>query len=245
MKHVIVIPERYALGDVIAFKARRVPSIECDRLTVCCNESWQFLFPTASDFVDVKDQLNGTEEKHITELLKQIYPNAEFVKVDHRYKEIFDFDVEVPNRLSEETDLLVAPRKKPFGRAPHRDWDYWPLLTDKLKETGLNIKAIGRADMSYDCGVPLIEDLSDIASHMLKTRFVIATDSAFAHLALLLKVPVIVLWGERAGILPGQVYEQSYHSHMETFKRGFIYHLEGAWEDPYLALDEILKCLKS
>ena len=62
--------------------------------------------------------------------------------------------------------------------------------------------------MSYDCGVPLVEDLRDIAAHILKTRFVIATDSAFAHLAILLKVPVIVLWGESAGIIPNQEYKK-------------------------------------
>lgn len=242
MKHVILIPERFCLGDVIIFKIRRTPSIKCDRLTVCCNEAWRFLFPTASDFVDVEERLDSKGEKNIIELLKAKYPDAEFVKISHEYKEVSDFNITVPDRSVEITDLLIAPRKKPFS-SPHRDWQYWPLMASELKKSGLNIKSIGRHDMSYDCGVPLVEDLRDIAAHMLKTRFVIATDSAFAHLAILLKVPVIVLWGEAAGIVPNQEYKKSCHSRMEILKRGFLHHLVGAWDNPDFAVNEILKIL--
>ena len=244
MKHVILIPERFCLGDVIIFKARRTPSIECDRLTVCCNEAWRFLFPTASDFVDVEERLTAEEAKNIIDSLEQEYPNAEFVKISHAYKEVADFNITVPDRQVDGTDILVAPRRKPFSW-PHRDWQHWPLLTSELKKTGLNIKAIGRADMSYDCEVPLVEDLRDIAAHMLKTRFVIATDSAFAHLAFLLKVPLIVLWGESAGIIPNQEYKKSCHAKMESLKRAFLHHLEGAWDNPNFAVNEILKLLNT
>jgi hypothetical protein len=242
MKHVILIPERFCLGDVIIFKIRRTPSIKCDRLTVCCNEAWQFLFPTASDFVNVDERLDSQGEKNILQELKIKYPNAEFVRISHEYKEIPDFNVTVPDRLSEATDILIAPRRKPFS-APHRDWQYWPFFSDGLQKTGLNIKAIGRADMSFDCKVPLIEDLRDIASSMLKTRFVIATDSAFAHLAILLQVPLIVLWGEAPGIVPTQEYKKSCHARMEVLKKGFVYHLAGAWDDPNFAINEVLKII--
>jgi ADP-heptose:LPS heptosyltransferase len=97
--------------------------------------------------------------------------------------------------------------------------------------------------MSFDCKVPLIEDLRDIASSMLKTRFVIATDSAFAHLAILLQVPLIVLWGEAPGIVPTQEYKKSCHARMEVLKKGFVYHLAGAWDDPNFAINEVLKII--
>jgi hypothetical protein len=133
MKHVILIPERFCLGDVIIFKIRRTPSIKCDRLTVCCNEAWQFLFPTASDFVNVDERLDSQGEKNILQELKIKYPNAEFVRISHEYKEIPDFNVTVPDRLSEATDILIAPRRKPFS-APHRDWQYWPFFPMVFKK---------------------------------------------------------------------------------------------------------------
>lgn len=240
MSHVILIPERFALGDVISFKARRASSIKCDRLTVCCPQAWRFLFPTASDFIDVDEILTAAQSEIIVNSLKKQYPDAEFICISRKYDDNPDLEVSIPNRFSEKTDILIAPRKKTFS-SPHRNWEFWPFLANKLVKAGLNIKSIGKADMSYDCGIPIVEDLRDIAAHMLQTRFVVSTDSAFAHLAILLKTPLIVLWGTPIGVIPGQKYRDGCHGRMEAHKKSFLLHIEGAWNDPDLVVSEILK----
>lgn len=240
MKHIVVIPERYRIGDTISFKVRRVPSLKCDRLTVCCPEAWAFLYPTATDFVFVDEMLDGYGERKVVQELKQQYPFAEFIKIGWEHPADDSFSVEIPDRPAIQTDVLIAPRKKPDS-STHRDWQGWPMMSHDLQASGLTVKAIGRADMSFDCGLPFVEDLRDIASHMAQTRFVVSTDSGLAHLAILLKVPLIVLWGTPVGVIPGQTYEKGCHKRMESQKRGIIHHIEGAWQDPAYAIREVLK----
>jgi hypothetical protein len=240
MRHVVLIPERFCLGDVISFKARRVPSIKCDRLTVCCPEAWEFIFPTATDFVHVDERLDGHGERAVVETLKGAYPGAEFIRISREYEEAPGFFVQVPDRQADRTDVLTVPRKKP-NSSGHRDWGGWNLMAHDLQASGLTIKAVGKADMSFDCGIPIVEDLRDIAAHMLKTRFVVSTDSGLAHLAILLRVPLIVLWGSPVGVIPGQSYKQGCHGRMEAQKSGFVHHIEGAWGDPAFAVREVLK----
>lgn len=240
MKHIVVIPERYRIGDTISFKVRRVPSLKCDRLTVCCPEAWAFLYPTATDFVFVDERLDGYGERRVVQDLKQQYPFAEFIKIGWEHPADDNFSVDIPERPAIQTDVLIAPRKKPDS-STHRDWQGWPMMAHDLQAVGLTVKAIGRADMSFDCGLPFVEDLRDIAAHMAQTRFVVSTDSGLAHLAILLKVPLIVLWGTPVGVIPGQTYEKGCHKRMESQKKGILHHIEGAWQDPAYAVREVLK----
>lgn len=241
-KHVIVIPERYCLGDAITFKVRRVPSIHSDRLTVCCPLAWEFLFPTATDFVHVSERLDGQGERAIVNSLKVLYPDAELVKVGRELKLVEDFQVEVPASNAPESDTLVAPRMKPSS-SPHRNWGGWPCFVASLKCQGLKVLAAGRSDMSEECGVPLIERLDEIAGAMQRAKFVIAADSGLAHLAILLRVPLIVLWGTPVGTTPGKEYRDSYHRVMEAQKKGPVHHIEGAWEDVQVAVRETLRII--
>ena len=240
MRHVIVIPERYRIGDTISFKVRRVPSLQCDRLTVCCPEAWAFLYPTATDFVYVDEMLDGLGERRVVGELKRQYPKADFVKIGWQHPADEQFSVTVPERPAVQTDVLIAPRKKPDS-STHRDWQGWPAMANALERQGLSVKAIGRADMSFDCGLPFVEDLRDIAAHMQQTRFVLSTDSGLARLAILLRVPLIVLWGTPVGVIPGQTYEKGCHKRMEQQKKAPVVHIEGAWEHIDFAIQEVLK----
>lgn len=241
-KHVIVIPERYCLGDTITFKVRRVPSILCDRLTVCCPPAWEFLYPTATDFVHVSERLDGRGERAILGSLNALYPQAELVKVGRELRLMEDFQIVLPATHAPYSDVMVAPRRKPLSSV-HRDWEGWPYFVASLRGHGLKVLAAGRRDMSEDCGVPLIEKLDEIAVAMQRTKFVISTDSGLAHLAILLRVPLIVLWGTPVGVIPGQEYRQGCHQVMEAQKRAPVHHIEGAWEDLQLAISETLRII--
>lgn len=243
MKHIVVIPERYRLGDTISFKVRRVASLVCDRLTVCCPVAWRFLYPTATDFVDVPEDLDGWGERKVTKELEGRFPDAEFLKVNWSIPAKPDLEV-FPNSAYEGfCDVLIAPRGKATS-SPHRNWDGWAFLASGLSDAGLKVLAAGKADMSSECGLPLISSLDEIAAAMLKSRFVLSTDSGLAHLAILLKVPLILLWGDDLGVIPGQSYEQGCHARMESQKRAAIHHVVGAWGNHELALREALRILR-
>lgn len=237
-----MIPERWRLGDTISFKIRRVANIECDRLTVCCPVSWRFLYPTATDFFDVSEDLDGWGERSVICELKCRFPSAEFLKMNWSHPAKDDFTVQVPEKEVPSSDVIVVPRRKP-GSSPHRDWESWKDLTDELRFRNLTVLAAGRKDMSFDCGVQSIENIEEIAAAMLKTRFVVSTDSGLAHLAILLRVPLILLWGTPVGVIPGQSYKQGCHARMESQKKAQIHHIEGAWNDFYVALNETLRII--
>jgi hypothetical protein len=243
MKHVIVIPERYRLGDTISFKVRRVASLVCDRLTVCCPVAWRFLYPTATDFVDVSEDLNGWGERLVVRELKNQFPEADFVKVSWSIPAKTDIDVTPISANKSSCDVLVAPRGKATS-SPHRNWEGWPSLTSGLVDAGLRVIAAGKEDMSSDCGLTLVTNLDEIAAAMLGSRFVVSTDSGLAHLAILLKVPLILLWGDDLGVIPGQTYKQGCHARMESQKRAPVHHIIGAWNNHELALREVIGIIK-
>jgi len=243
MKHIVVIPERYRLGDTISFKARRVASLVCDRLTVCCPVAWRFLYPTATDFVDVSEVLDGWGERQIIRELKEQFPNAEFLKVNWSIPAKHDLDVLPKIEHEGFCDVLIAPRGK-AASSPHRNWDGWTSLVTRLTEANFKVLAAGREDMSSDCGLSLISSLDKIAAAMLKSRFVLSTDSGLAHLAILLKIPLTLLWGDELGVIPGQSYKQGCHARMESQKRAPIYHITGAWNNHDFAIEESLKIIR-
>ncbi len=243
MKHVILLPERYRIGDVISFKVRRVPGIQADRLTVCCAPNQRFLYPTATDFVDVDEGLNGHGEREVTAALKAQYPQAECIKLAWKDKADDEFQIEVSPQPCLVTDVLICPRKKD-NSSPHRNWTGWQELCLNLQKSGNIVAAIGRDQDSEDLGlVSRIKDLEAIAAHMLKTRLVVATDSGLAHLAILLRVPLVVIWGTPVGVIPGQPYEKGCHARMEHQKRSPVWHIEGGWESPAKAFNEVNKIL--
>lgn len=239
MKHIVIIPERYRLGDTISFKVRRVASIVCDRLTVCCPVAWRFLYPTATDFVDVSENLDGWGERIVVRELKDNFPEAEFVKVSWSIPAKAELDVVPESTCESSYDVLVAPRGKSTS-SPHRNWDGWPYLTSELVTAGLRVVAAGKEDMSSECGLKLVTSLDNIAATMLRSRFVVSTDSGLAHLAIILKVPLILLWGDELGVIPGQTYKQGCHARMESQKRAPVHHIVGAWCNHKLALQEVL-----
>lgn len=243
MRHIVVIPERYRLGDTISFKVRRVASLACDRLTVCCPVAWRFLYPTATDFVDVSEVLDGWGEREIVRGLKRQFPNAEFLKINWSIPAKHDLDVSPKIKHEGSYDVLIAPRGKATS-SPHRNWDGWTSLVARLTKANLNVLAAGREDMSSDCGLPLISSLDKIAAAMLKSRFVLSTDSGLAHLAILLKIPLILLWGDELGVIPGQSYKQGCHARMESQKRAPIHHIIGAWSNHDFAIEESLKIIQ-
>jgi hypothetical protein len=231
MRHVVLLPERYRIGDVISFKIRRVPSIPCDRLTVCCAKNQRFLYPTANDFEDVSEDLDGWGERDVTLALKEKYPQADHVKISRAYEEQTDFTVMPPCVESCATDILICPRKKD-NSSPHRNWNGWDRLYAHLVNAGHRVVAVGKKDQSGDCiTAPWIHDLDHIASAMTKTKLVVATDAGLAHLAILLRVPLAVIWGTPVGVIPGQSYEKGCHKRMEHQKRSPVWHIEGGWED--------------
>jgi len=239
MRHVVVIPERFCLGDAISFKARRVAAIEADRLTVCCPVAWRFLYPTATEFVDVPETLDGYGERKLVAELKLVHPQAEFVRVERKMPEKHDLEVEVqPSAIR--CDVMVVPRKKDTS-SPHRNWSGWRELTDSLVGGGRTVVSAGRKDMSFDCGVSHLDKLDEIAAVMKSCRFVVSTDSGLAHLAILLRVPLIVLWGSPVGVIPGQDYRKGCHGRMEAQKKSPVYHIEGAWGNVQHAVSEVLR----
>ncbi len=210
---------------------------------MCCPKAWEFLYHTATDFVPVDEMLDGLGERRVVKDLKEQYPSAEFVKIGWQHRADDSFEVEIPDLPADKTDCLIAPRRKP-NSSTHRDWNGWIEMAKALQDAGKTVKAIGREDMSFDCGIPFVEDLRDIASHMAHTRYVVSTDSGLAHLAILLKVPLIVLWGTPVGVIPGQAYEKGCHKRMEAQKRGVVEHIEGAWENVPFAIEEVLRRLE-
>lgn len=115
-------------------------------------------------------------------------------------------------------------------------------MNESLCKEKLRVVVAGtEASQSPWEGAHKVSDVEAIAAHMLKTRLVVATDSGLAHLAILLRVPLALIWGTPVGVIPGQTYEKSYHKRMEAQKRGIVHHIEGAWQDPAYAIREVLK----
>ncbi len=232
MKHVVLLPERWQLGDVISVKVRRVPSIKADRLTVCCAPNQRFLYPTATDFVDVAENLDGFGAHKVKEELYMQYPEAEQIKMSRVFPEDLDLRIKVPEVEAGSTDALIAPRWKDSSH-PHRNWDGWGSFYSEMMNLPGNKGVIGyeAKNCHWDSAFK-IWDIESIAAHMLKTKLVVATDSGMAHLAILLRVPLAVIWGTPVGVIPGQTYEQGCHKRMEHQKRSPVWHIEGGWEDP-------------
>ena len=240
MNHVVMLPERLQIGDVLCLRVRRVASIKADRLTVCCPKNQRFLYPTASDFEDVGNYVYGEELERVSASLKERYPDATQIRSSWPLieKELIvrpnDSDVV-------SSDFVLCPRFK-ATLFPHRNWVGWPFLNEALCEAGHHVVVAGtEASKGPWGGATRVTDLESIAAHMLKTKLVVATDSGLAHLAILLRVPLALIWGSPVGVIPGQTYEKGYHKRMEAQKRGIIHHLEGTWENIPLALEEVLK----
>ncbi|MDI1314809.1 glycosyltransferase family 9 protein [Prosthecobacter sp.] len=243
--HIVLIPERYRLGDTLSYKVRRVPSIQCNRLTVCCPPSWRFLYPSASDFVDVEETLDGYGERKVIKELQSRWSAAEFVKIGHQFKPV-DIDIQPPITWPQAVDVAIAPRKKDSS-SPHRNWSGWQQLTRSLVADGLVVEALGRKDQSFDCAIRLTERLDCMSAIIERAKLVVATDSAVAHLAILLKRPLVVLWGKPVGVIPCQSYTQGCHARMESQKRSEVFHVENAWIDIDHAIAEVRRifaCLK-
>lgn len=240
MKHVVMLPERLQLGDVLCMRVRKVASIKADRLTVCCPKNQRFLYPTATDFEDVGNYVYGDELKRVSEALKEKHPGATQIGNSWPLPEK-ELIVRPDESGSEASDFVLCPRFK--GKlSPHRNWEGWPSLNEVLCGSGRKVVVAGiEADNGPWQGAVRVSDLERIAAHMLKTKLVVATDSGLAHLAILLRVPLALIWGSPVGVIPGQTYEKGYHKRMERQKKSTIHHLEGVWENIPLAIEEILK----
>lgn len=240
MKHAIMLPERLQLGDVLSLRVRKVSSIKADRLTVCCPKNQRFLYPTASDFEDVGNYVYGEELEKISARLKEKYSEAEQIRTSWPLPEK-ELIVKPEQCSAFDSDIVICPRFKD-KLSPHRNWEGWLTMNESLCKEKLRVVVAGtEASQSPWEGAHKVSDVEAIAAHMLKTRLVVATDSGLAHLAILLRVPLALIWGTPVGVIPGQTYEKSYHKRMEAQKRGIVHHIEGAWQDPAYAIREVLK----
>ncbi len=233
IEHAVVLPHRYALGDVVYCFCRRVNVIQAKRITMCCQPERRVLYPNATDFVDVPQHLTANQMDITTKWCRLQWPHAKFYEQSRA-----SLPPEKP--LLIQPPLIIAPRYKPVEWAkawPHRNWDGWPKLCDMLMERGHNVVSVGKPEMSYPVNCPKISDLTAIFYAIQCSPLIIATDSAFAHMGILLRRPTAVLWGSPAGVIPGQTYDQGAHKAMERQKIAPVYHLEGAWESAEKAME--------
>lgn len=188
----------------------------------------------------MNDSLDGAGEKELTAQLKEQYPDADHIKISREFEEVPDFEVTVLKHETTATDFLICPRHKAFSH-PHRNWDGWHRFKHAACVSG---GIVGREAQMFDwqCTVK-VSDLEKIAAHMLNTKLVVATDSGLAHLAILLRVPLAVIWGTPVGVIPGQEYHQGCHRRMEHQKRSPVWHIEGGWENPSKAFEEVNQIL--
>lgn len=225
--HAVVLPSRFALGDVIRFYLRRIALIEAKRLTVCCPRAHRHLYPTATDFHDVPEKLSTTEVAEASILMQRSYPCAHIYEVGHDLPR-GEADIEI------KPAIVIAPRWKP-GQ-PWRNWPHWNQLCLLLQQRGHSVITAGLSKFSAAVDCPAAEDVSAMTAAILSAPLTISTDSAAAHLAILLRRPLAVLWGDEIGVIPGQTYQQGAHAMMERQKRAPVHHLVGAWASAEHAL---------
>lgn len=240
MEHVIIPPSRMPFGDYIRCVVRRVAAIPAKRITVCCQPSRRFMFPFAYDFVDAPERMSRADEASVLETAKKKHPSAEVVVIRHALPEV---DVELALSPEHVADVVIGPRFKPAAEFAHRNWSHWPRLCEMIQERGFSVVAVGSPIMSTPCPCPLISEPERIASAMLGARMTVTIDSGIAHLAVLARTPLAVIWGSPVGVIPGQPYTRGCHAVIEKQKRALVHHLECAWDSAEAAMEKLLPLL--
>lgn len=236
MGHVIIPPSRMPFGDYIRCIVRRVAAVQAERVTVCCQPSRRFMFPSMSDFVDAPERMSAADEAAVLGQAVSLHPQAEVLVIRHSHPEA---DVVLNTTPAHVADVVIGPRFKPAEKFAHRNWAHWPRLCEMIQFSGCSVVAVGSPIMSAPCPCPLISEPELIVQAMIGARLTVAIDSGISHLAVLARAPLALIWGSPVGVIPGQLYEQGCHMVMEKQKRAPVYHLGGAWASAEAAMEQL------
>lgn len=263
----VLLPWRGEFGQMLMTHVRFAAAMQWG-IVVCCKPGDEPLFPRATEFFydwvmpeDSKRNtkfLSSRENMEYQDALKVRlavkYPDAEFwhplqgAKPQHcRFSRNHDF---VPQPRCPAPmffpEVLVAPRWRRHGE--HRNFQYWPDVVSRLIHAGVTVGLIGTQESSVPC--PQVSDqlrawsypqnLGTTLHWMQRCKLVLTTDSGMAHLAVLARAPLKVIYGEPGvetgspkgwkWVLP-QMQEHAYN-HCEPILHG--------WDDPQRVYTEAL-----
>lgn len=259
----------FEFGQLIMTHVRWVHTLPGNKL-VCTRRGLEPLFPSASaffyDWTDAPDAQRHTKTIKATSTQLQLEALQDKFREEHPRAQIrFPIDGKKPqyfphlpegNFIPKPTclppawhpQILVAPRHRAHGEA--RNYPHWNRVVQDLRACGYTVGVLGTKETSAPVeNIPLDhnawshEDNLGVTLHwMSKAKMVIATDSGMAHLAVLTGAPLLVLY-ELRGKLPGPEGWPWILPHMQAHALAFCEPVLGAWSDPKVVQDAVLKAV--
>ena len=109
-------------------------------------------------------------------------------------------------RGNEPSGIVVCPRRRDYGK--EKNWDSWPLITNRLRESGSHVFAAGLKDTSYpvaadECAWDYDRPLDATIEAMRNCSLVVATASGLSLLALLCGARLLLVASGGGKIAPG------------------------------------------
>lgn len=269
---VVFLPWRLEFGTMLMHWVRYVHG-ECKGIppgvtkVVCCRRGHEPLFPDATEFFYDWEDLPDVEKKwktarsdehqqYISTLREEIgrrHPGSRIIEPLRHYKsqqkDSFQPTYREGTPRPKAPDILLAPRYREHGA--HRNYQHWQSVSDGIKDLGCSVGLLGAKATSQKLKrVPKSlevwnyeHDLDVTLWWMEQAKLVVTTDSAMAHLAVLARAPLKVIYDKKGKEAGHPTWPWAF-DHMDTHALAHCEPILFGWKDPAIVVTAIKQYLE-